>query len=483
MSDARAIGRALAGSPQLEPARRALAEQPGSFWVVGGAIRDVLRGEQVGEIDLATDADPEVAAKALARATAAHCFELSDRHLSWRVAARDRTWTIDIAGLRAPTIEADLMLRDFTVNAIAVPLAGGEPLDPCGGIADVEAGVLRAVGERSFADDPLRLMRAARLAAGLGLEIESGTLSLAGREAGRAAEPAGERQFAELRGMIAGPDPLRALGLLADLGAAEVVLPEVESLRGVAQSANHHLDVHQHTIEVLRRWLEVESDLERYAGESAAAVAELLAQPLADELDRREGIRFAAILHDIGKPATRTERGGFVGFRGHDAVGAEMVVELARRFRTSRRFGEYQAALTRHHLTLGFMVADRPLPRRRIWDYLSATGREALDVTLLTVADRMAAQGPGVPREAIAGHLELAREMVAEIVALERAGGPRPLLSGDEIGALLGIEPGPPIGAAVRELLAAQFAGEVGDREGAEAHLLAWSERDRLRPR
>jgi poly(A) polymerase len=474
VSDAPSIERALSASGQLEPARRVLAGQPGSFWVVGGAIRDALRGEPVGEIDLATDTDPRSAARALARATDAHCFELSDRHSSWRVTDRDREWTIDLAALRAETIEADLRLRDFTANAIAVPLAGGPPLDPCGGAADIEAGVLRAVGERSFGDDPLRLMRAARLGAALGFEIDPGTVSLARESADRAAEPAGERQFAELRAMLTGPDPLRALELLDELGAGPRVLPELAGLRGVAQSANHHLDVHEHTVEVLRRWLEVESDLERYAGEHADAVAELLAEPLADELDRRGGIRFATILHDIGKPATRTERDGFVGFRGHDAAGAEMVVELARRFRTSRRFADYQAALTRHHLILGFMVVERPLSRRRIWDYLSATGTEALDVTLLTVADRLSAQGPGVPQEAIDGHLALAREMIGEIVALERAGGLRPLLNGDEVGALLGIEPGPAIGAAMRELAAAQFAGEVADREQAEAHLLAW---------
>lgn len=474
MSDPRAIERALAASGQLEPARRTLAEQPGSFWVVGGAVRDALRGELVGEIDLATDADPSESARALARATGAACFELSDRHSSWRVAARSGEWTIDVSGLRAETIEADLMLRDFTANAIAVPLGGGDPLDPSGGIADIEAGILRSVAERAFEDDPLRLMRAARLAAGLGLELDPGTLSLARASAGRAAEPAGERQFAELRAMLTGPDPLRALELLDELGAGAVVLPEVHGLRGVAQSANHHLDVHQHTVEVLRRWLEVESDLERYVGDAAAEVAELLAEPLADDIDRREGIRFAAVLHDIGKPVTRTERDGFVGFRGHDAIGAEMVADLARRFRTSRRFADYQAALTRHHLVLGFMVAERPLSRRRIWDYLSATGPEALDVTLLTVADRLSAQGPGVRREAIDGHLELAREMIAEIVRLERSGGLRPLLTGGEIGAVLGIDPGPRVGEAVRELLAAQFAGEVGDRESAEAHLLAW---------
>ena len=119
-----------------------------------------------------------------------------------------------------------------------------------------------------------------------------------------------------------------------------------------------------------------------------------------------------------------------VSFRGHDRIGAEMVAELCRDLHTSGRFADYQAALTRHHLVLGFMTHERPLGRRRIWEYLDLTGREALDVTMLTIADRLSAQGAGVPAEAIAAHLELAREMLAEIVVLERRGPPRPLLSG-----------------------------------------------------
>ncbi len=220
--------------------------------------------------------------------------------------------------------------------------------------------------------------------------------------------------------MLRGADPLRALELLDEAGVTAVVLPPLAELRGVGQSANHHLDVHDHTIEVLRRWLEIERDLPRYAGDVADEVAAALAEPLADDLTRRDGIRFAAILHDIGKPATRTEQDGFVGFRGHDAVGAEMIRELCAELRTSRRFADYEAAIARDHLILGFMTHERPLSRRRIWDYLSRTGREALDTTLLTVADRLSAQGSGVPAAAIDAHLDLAREMLAEIVVIER---------------------------------------------------------------
>ena len=377
---------------------------------------------------------------------------------------------------RALLVRRDLRLRDFTVNAIAAPLHGGGPIDPTGGATDLASSILRATSERSFADDPLRLLRAARIAAALGLEVEAGTIELARSDAARAAEPAGERQFAELALLLTGPDPLRGLALLDELEATPVVLPELDALRGVRQSANHHLDAHGHTLEVLRRALEVEADVATYAGAAASEVEAILAEPLADGLTRRDGLRFAALLHDVGKPATRREKDGWVSFIGHDAVGAEMVRELCRRLRTSSRFAAYLASLTRDHLVLGFMVRDRPLPPRRVLDYLRRTSPWPVDTTLLTVADRLSAQGGSVPSEAIEGHLELAREMLEAAVEWERLGPPGPLLRGDEIAAELGIEAGPAIGEAVAELEAAQYAGEVSDRDAAVAHLRAWVE-------
>ena len=457
----------LAGLAASEPVRvaRAGVADPADLWIVGGAIRDAALGGAVTDLDLATSRDPGEIAREIAAAPAAAVFELSGEHGTWRVASHRGGWSIDIASLRGATIEADLRLRDFTVNAIAGPIPGGQLLDPTGGLTDLDSTILRACGPTSFADDPLRIMRAARLAAGLGLKIDPATRRLAIEAAGRAAEPAGERQFAELRGILAGPDPIEGLRLLEELGAGARVLPELVALRGVVQNANHHLDVHDHTIEVLRRLLEVEADLERFAGDAAAGVRVLLDQPVGDGMTRREGMRFAAILHDVGKPATRNEAAGMVSFKGHDRVGAEMLAEICRRFKTSRKSGAYLTQLTRDHLILGFMVRERPLPRRRVWEYLRATDPWSVDVTLLTIADRLSARGLGVPEQAIEGHLGLAEEMLAEALAWELDGPPEPLLRGDALADALGIEPGEELGRMMREQEAVLFAGEASDRE------------------
>jgi putative nucleotidyltransferase with HDIG domain len=339
-------------------------------------------------------------------------------------------------------------------------------LDPYDGLADLERGVLRAVGPSSFTDDPLRLLRAARLAANLDLRIDAETVALAHDAAARAADPAGERQLSELRQLLGGSDPLRGLALLDELRLTAVVLPELEGTKGVGQGPNHHLDVHGHTLEVLAHTLEIERELPRFVGpERAAETAAFLAEPLADEIDRQTALRFGALLHDIAKPATRAERDGFVGFKGHDIEGVEVIGGIMGRLRASRKLTRHLQALTLHHLRLGFMIHEVPLAPRRVHDYLRTTEPVTIDVTLLTVADRLSARGAGpiAAPEMVQAHLDLAREMVGAALDWLRDGPPVPLLRGDEIAAELGIE-GPEIGAKLAELEAAQYAGEVTDR-------------------
>ncbi|MFL5901522.1 MAG: HD domain-containing protein [Solirubrobacterales bacterium] len=452
----------LASAPVVALAREALAGAEG-VWVAGGAVRDAALGRDVVDLDLALAGDPAAAAKAVAREGGGHSFELSAEFATWRAVAADGSWQIDVTALRGETIEADLAERDFTIGAVAVPVSGGEPIDPFGGLPDLDRRVLRVVGERSFSADPLRLLRAARLAAGLALEVDPGTVSLARSEAPRAADAAGERQLTELRQLVGGPDPLRGMALLDELGLTAVVLPELEALRGVEQGPNHHLDVHGHTMAVLERTLEVEAGLERFGGGRAADLEALLSEPLADEMSRGTALRFGALLHDIGKPATRSEQHGFVTFLGHDRDGAEIVGDLCKRLRASRVLTRHLQDLTLHHLRLGFLVQEAPLPARRIHEYLRATEPVGADVTLLTIADRLSARGSGplATEEAIEAHLGLARQMLAASLDWRRDGPPRPLLRGNELAAELGMDEGPELGELLAELEAAQYAGEI----------------------
>ena len=340
---------------------------------------------------------------------------------------------------------------------------------------------MRAASESSFDDDPLRLLRAARLVATLGFEVEAETAKLARAGAARAGEPSGERQLAELRLLFAAPDPVPGLEVLDSLGATAEVLPEVEALRGVEQNPNHHLDVHGHTLEVLRGLLELEGDLDRVAGDRADELAELLAEDLADGFTRRDALRFGALLHDVGKPGTRDDSRGYVTFIGHDHTGAKIVDGVCERLKASRALCAYLRGVTLHHLRLGFLATERPLAPRRVHDYLLATEPVSADVTLLTVADRLAARGDGpiASPEMIQAHVDLAREMLVAALDRRRDGAPRSPIPGDELAAELGIEPGPELGRLIAEVEAGVYAGEVDGRDAAVRVARDALERDR----
>ncbi|MFM9044792.1 MAG: CCA tRNA nucleotidyltransferase [Solirubrobacterales bacterium] len=458
---------AVAGLP--EPVESAGAGD--GAWIVGGAVRDALLEHEVTDVDLVVAGDPEGVARAIAGSLGGIAFELSDEFATWRAQDRSLAWQVDVTGLRDSTIEGDLEHRDFTVGSIAVPIGGGPLIDPLGGVSDLEDGVLRAVSERSFTEDPLRVMRAARLSAQFGWEVEPETLELARAAAPQLDSVAGERVLSEFLLLVGSRDPLRGVEALDQTGAMEVVLPELAELKGVIQGPNHHLDVYGHTIEVLEGVLRIETELDRFVGDSAVRTSDLLSEPLADGIDRAVGLRLGALFHDCAKPETRAERDGFVGFRGHDEVGATKVADMFGRLRASRRLARHVADLTRHHLILGFMAAGEPPTPDQVYQYLKRTSPVSVDVTLLTVADRLAARGTGpvASTEMVEAHLDLASKMVAEGLVWHETGPPRLPITGDELARQVGIEAGPELGQLIERLEGAVWTGEVESASDAVA--------------
>lgn len=443
----------------LIAARHALAGE--RAWLVGGAVRDRLLGRDTDDVDIAVDGDPRPFARRMAAETGGAAFRLSGAFGAWRVVGPGHAWHADLVTLRDGDIGADLAHRDFTINAMAEPLGGGELLDPHGGRADLERRLVRMVSGQALADDPLRSLRAVRIAVELELELDSETGRAAAANARGIEQVAAERVFAELKRVVNADAVRRGLGLMGEYGLTDVVLPELSALRGVEQSHFHHLDVHDHTLAVLDRVALLQRD--PAAAGLDDGVAALLAEPYSDELTRGQAMRWAALLHDAAKPLTRGVRpDGRVTFIGHDAEGARLARDVLGRLRTSQRLRDYVAALTAHHLDLGFLVHRRPLDRRETWRYLKATQPFSDDITIFTVADRLSTRGRNADA-AIAAHLELAREML-------RADPPGPpLVRGDELIRELGVRPGPTLGRLVAQLAEDQYAGEVTSRADAFA--------------
>jgi hypothetical protein len=488
-----------ASEDPLELTRAALLGR--RAWLVGGAVRDRLLDRPTQDFDVVLDGDPREAARALVRAVGrsstggAAAFALSEEYGGWRVVARDGAWQIDFERLRGTTLEEDLALRDFTVDAIAEPI--GDPgtarlgtVDPLGGLPDLAHRRLRAAGPRAFADDPLRVLRLVRIAVELDFEPDAPTLAQARANAEGLREIAGERVFVELRRILATPRVVPGLELMGAIGATAVVLPELEAMRDMGQSRYHHLDAYGHTMATLQETVALLEDPAAVLGSGydEAALTTLLAEPLADGLTRGGALRWGALLAetgtlakgeylpasvDVAKPLTREVRpaGGHVTFLGHDELGARLAREVLGRLRASGRLLSHVAALVRHHLRLGFLVHEpQPLARRAVFAYLRACEPVEVDVTLLSIADRLGTRGARA-RESNDAHLRLARGMVEDALRWHTGGGPPDALwRGDELAHALEIPLGPRIGQLLEELAASRYAGEIATREQALEH-------------
>lgn len=454
----------MSALPDPLQALSAVAAEP--TWLVGGAVRDRALGRATDDYDVAVTGDARGLARELARSTDAHVFALSEAFGVWRVVARDHGWQVDVLPVIGGSIERDLAGRDFTINAIAEPLGGGPYIDPFGGMADLRERRLRMVSGGAFVDDPLRVLRLVRLACELGFSVDSATAGAARESAAALAQVAPERVFAELKRIVVADRALEGLALMDRIGATQVILPELSRMHGVEQSPYHHLDVYEHTQSVLAATISLSDNPDRWLGEHAEAASRFLDEPLANELTRGQALRFGALLHDVAKPLTRrVSSEGRITFIGHDSEGAEMTTAVLTRLRASERLREHVSALTRHHLRLGFLVREAPLGRRAIYRYLRSCEPVGVDVTLLSVADRLATRGRG-SEEAISRHLELARVLLGEALAW-RSGPPRPPLRGDELARALGLRPGRELGRILVELEEASFAGEISSREQA----------------
>lgn len=451
--------------------------EPG--WIVGGSVRDLLMELPVADVDIALAGDAARAATALASRYGAVRFPLSDEFGAWRVKDGTLPFTVDITPLQGADLAEDLSRRDLTVNAIAVPLDDGAPVDPVGGIGDIARGRLRMVAESAFGADPVRVARLARLALQTGFTIDPPTRLRARMDAAGLRTVAGERVFDELGRIARHIDAWRGFELLDDVGALGVIVPELEEGRGLEQTPYHHKDVLGHTLEVVRHACAIRADPTVVFRTTADHIRAWLAEPLADELTRGEALVFGCLLHDMAKPATyAVTADGRATFHRHDMLGAEMADAWCRRYRTSARLRDSTALLVRRHLVLGFMVHRQPLSLRQVVRFRDLVQPADVEQLVLSCADRLATDGPRTTPPQIQRHLDLARRIAVEFVRLSDAGTPAPLLNGLELAALVGRDPGPWTAQAVGALREEQLVGLVTTRAQAERFVRGWARRE-----
>jgi tRNA nucleotidyltransferase/poly(A) polymerase len=361
-------------------------------------------------------------------------------------------------------LAADLAGRDFTVDAMAEPVGGGEVVDPLGGRDDLAAGRLRLCAPRALEDDPLRVLRLARLELELRLAPEAEALAAARRAVPRLTAVSGERLRDELTATLGLPRPSGAVRRLAELGALAVIMPELDGVRGVTQNPYHHHDVFDHTLEGLDY---VHGVVAQLGGVRFLATPEEVGLPGAGPT---APVAWALLLHDVGKPVVRREEDGRIMFWHHDEVGRGMALVVADRLRMSRRFAHFLGLLVRQHLRLGFLVREQPLTRRALARYRRDVSPYVFESVVVSVCDRLATRGDKTSLASIARHYRLARDVWSGVT---KAPVPR-LLSGGDVIELLGLQPGPAVGQALDALEEEVEAGEVADVDAARSFLKTW---------
>lgn len=455
-----------------------LAPLTAPAWVVGGGLRDALLGRAVADLDVITAGDPAREAAAIATAHGASRFRLSRDFGAWRVSGGDLVSQVDIMPVLGSGLDDDLSRRDFTINALAFPASGdGDVIDRHGGLADLRAGRVALVTPRALTDDPVRVLRLARISDALGFAVDPAAAGAARVAAAGIGAAPGERVMEEFCRIVRAFDPVRAVRALDDLGGLGGLVPQLEDCRGVGQSEYHHLDVLDHTLDVLAHVVAIERDPEPVFRADGALVAESLATPLADGLTRGEAMRITALLHDMAKAETRgVLPGGRITFIGHDNRGADMADAWCRGLKTSNRLREFVVRGVRHHLALGFMVHQQPLTLAGFDRYLRRVAPDPIEAVVLSVADRQATDGPRTTPSQITRHLALARDMMSAHARIRAREPIRPPVDGAALAILLGRPSGPWIADLLIATREEQLMGRVRDVPSAERFARSWAD-------
>lgn len=458
---------ALASSEPLATLAERFAAAGHELALVGGPVRDAFLGRPVNDLDFATSAHPDDIVRIVRPIADAH-WEIG--RAFGTIGARLGDYTVEITTYRSDsysldsrkpevlfgdTLEGDLVRRDFTMNALALRLPSLTLVDPSGGLEHLLAHRLLTPGgpEQSFGDDPLRMLRAARFAAQLGVEVDPEVVEAMGEMRDRLSIVSAERIRDELIKLFSTAEPRRGLELLVETGIAERVLPELPALRLEVDEHAHHKDVYEHTLTVLDQAIDLER--ERHPHEPADVV-----------------LRLAALLHDIGKPATKkVEPGGAVTFHHHDVVGAK----LARKRLTALRFDKETVAavsrLVELHLRF-FGYSDSPWTDSGVRRYVRDADDQLERLHILTRADVTTRNRRKESR--LRGAYDELEKRIAVLAEQEELQAIRPDLDGEQIMAILELQPGPIIGEAYRYLLEQRLdEGPLGEAE-AERRLREW---------
>ena len=481
-------------SPLIDQVRELLSEQ--EIYLVGGAVRDMLLNRISHDLDFALPSNGIALARRVANALNADFMSLDHERDTGRVIVTESDGTrtfLDFATYRGKDLEEDLRARDFTINAIAFDPRTLTLLDPLNGASDLRFKILRACSGTSLSDDPIRILRAVRLAAAFEFKIEGETRKAMKEAASSLPRISVERQRDELFKILEGPRPDASLRALEMLGVFPYLLPELPALKGVEQSPPHVYDVWEHTLSVLGHLENILGALapgynaddtnDLFTGLLTLRIGrfrEQFARHFAASLNTDRSVRaalfFAALYHDVQKPATKSVESGWrIRFFDHDVQGAAVAEERARTFNLSNDEVERIRLIIQHHMRFHFFTSrlegEKQEPSRKaIYRFFRDTRKASSDLVLLGLADLRGTQGATLKQETWTAALDVARILLENYweKPQETVSPPR-LLNGNELMTELGLAPGRVVGQLLEAIREGQATGKVENRAQAVA--------------
>jgi tRNA nucleotidyltransferase/poly(A) polymerase len=486
-------------SPLIERLHAILPDQ--EVYLVGGTVRDFFLNRVSHDFDFAVPKGAISVARRVASALGADFYVLDEAYDTARVilsASNGGRDILDFAAFRGADLEADLRGRDFTVNAIAFDARNQTLLDPLNGASDLRAKIVRACSDSSMNDDPVRILRAVRLAAAFGFKIDPRTRAAMKRAVTLLPDISPERQRDELFRILEGPRPDACLRALETLGVFPHLLPELSALKGVEQPAPHVFDVWEHTLSVVQHLDGILDSLApgydpdqtndmltglltlrlgRYREQFAAHFA----KPLNADRSLRALLFFAALYHDVSKPDTKSvDETGRVRFFGHDEMGARVAAERARAFNLSNAEVEWVQTMVGLHMRFHFhtsrMEGEKRGPSRRaIYRFFRDAGECGVDLILLGLADLRGTRGQTLSQDTWTAALDVARIFLENYWEKpEEAVAPPRLVDGRDVMNEYKLEEGPVVGQVLEAIREAQATGKVSTRQQALAFGLDW---------
>ncbi|TAK13764.1 MAG: HD domain-containing protein [Anaerolineae bacterium] len=473
----------LVFTPILERVQSVIPESAGVY-LVGGAVRDALLQSASKDLDFAVPKGALKLARKVADKLNGAFYKLDEEHETGRVVLMEpdgSRYELDFAVFRGDSLDADLNGRDFTVNALAVPLHHPQEIhDPLGGMNDLIHKRLKACSPDSLQDDPVRCLRAVRLATAFGLQIEAATRGMMKKAAPGLQETSAERVRDELFKILSLHKVAASIRALDLLGILPEVLPELSDLKGVTQSSPHIYDAWEHTLKVVQALEDTLSNLDLdYPDEGAGNllaglivlhlgryrqhITDHLNTPLTTDRPYRPLLMLAALFHDTGKPHTRSvEEDGRIRFLGHEQVSVELAEGRGILLHLSNHEIDRLKVVIANHMRPNQLGREATSPSRRaVYRFFRDTGPAGVDNVLLSIADQIGMHGPTLDQEAFAHHLETMRALLEAWWERPEEVRPPLLVDGNDLMREFKLQPGPHIGELLDVIREAQAVGEV----------------------